>query len=260
MMGARQVFEAMGNCDLDELDKLLAEDPGLIQRRYDWGWSLAHFAAATGMFEVLEWIADYDKEALAAINDNGLVCVCVCVCVCVFVCVCCALLPCCITTLPSLVHLLCPPPRPDQPQDAQLVSSLQQLRLCSSLPSLAPSLAGCLSHCITSLLSRLSPLTARLVVVLSRHEQTPMHYAAANGQTDALHTLVLESRKSTTMKCKQGNRPVDVARKGRCRALLKVPSLCLLSAPWPPLYPLRPPSLPPLNARFFACVWVGDCW
>ena len=32
---------------------------------------LGHFAAASGMFEVLEWIAQFDKEALAAVNDNN---------------------------------------------------------------------------------------------------------------------------------------------------------------------------------------------
>jgi len=72
-----QVFQAVGNCDLDVLDKLRSDDDRFVHRTYDWGWTLAHFAAATGMFEVLYiyvcvWIRKYIH-----------ICVCVCVCVCV---------------------------------------------------------------------------------------------------------------------------------------------------------------------------------
>ena len=47
-------------------------DPLFIRKSYDWGWTLGHVAAATGMFEVLEWIADLDVRSLGRTNDYGM--------------------------------------------------------------------------------------------------------------------------------------------------------------------------------------------
>ena len=66
------VFEAVGNCDLDQLEAWSAMDPLFIRKSYDWGWTLGHVAAATGMFEVLEWIADLDVRSLGRTNDYGM--------------------------------------------------------------------------------------------------------------------------------------------------------------------------------------------
>jgi len=40
--------------------------------------------------------------------------------------------------------------------------------------------------------------------------QTPMHYAASNGQYDALETLVWEVKESGLVKCAQGRRPIGI--------------------------------------------------
>uniref|UniRef100_A0A7S4PQM0 Uncharacterized protein n=1 Tax=Guillardia theta TaxID=55529 RepID=A0A7S4PQM0_GUITH len=68
------LFRAVGNADADAVDDLYKKDPHQILKTYDWGWSISHFAAATGMYEILEWTAERreTKELLTRVNDCGL--------------------------------------------------------------------------------------------------------------------------------------------------------------------------------------------
>uniref|UniRef100_A0A7S4PQT4 Uncharacterized protein n=1 Tax=Guillardia theta TaxID=55529 RepID=A0A7S4PQT4_GUITH len=117
------LFRAVGNADADAVDDLYKKDPHQILKTYDWGWSISHFAAATGMYEILEWTAERreTKELLTRVNDCGL---------------------------------------------------------------------------------------------------TPMHYAAANGQYDALEFLVRTVPECIFAECNDGRKPIDIARKGKCKRLL----------------------------------------
>jgi len=117
------LMRAVGNADADAMEELFKKDPHQIFQTYDWGWSISHFAAATGMYEILEWTSERreTKELLTRVNDCGL---------------------------------------------------------------------------------------------------TPMHYAAANGQYDALEFLVRTVPDCIFAECNDGRKPIDIARKGKCKKLL----------------------------------------
>jgi len=66
------VLGAASRGDIKELNTIFKQDPECLTKKFEWGWTAAHYAGACGQDEMLSFLAGIDADLLVARNDYGL--------------------------------------------------------------------------------------------------------------------------------------------------------------------------------------------